>query len=109
MRFFNKRAFSNGAVSEMSSPPIGAPTDEPEARGRRSLTDRLITPKSVGGLVIVGLAVWFILANNAHTRIHFWVVWVTAQLWMVLAGTFVVGMLLGFLIRRRGRDRKQRD
>ena len=92
----------------MSVPPIGTPLDEPEVRRRRSLTDRLVSPKTVGGLLIVALAVWFILANNAHTRIHFWVAWVTAQLWMVLAGTFVVGMLLGFLIGRRGRDRKQR-
>jgi uncharacterized integral membrane protein len=91
-----------------SIPPIGTPLDEPDARQRRSLTERLVTPKTVGGLLIVALAVWFILANNAHTRIHFWVVWVTAQLWMVLAGTFVAGMLLGFLLRRRGRERKQR-
>jgi uncharacterized integral membrane protein len=89
-------------------PPIGAP-DEPEVRQRRSLTERLVTPRSIGGLVVIGLAVWFILANNAHTRIHFWVAWVTAQLWMVLAGTFVVGGLFGFLVGRRGRDRKQRD
>jgi uncharacterized integral membrane protein len=89
-------------------PPIGAP-DEPEVRQGRSLTERLVTPKSIGGLLVIGLATWFILANNAHTRIHFWVAWVTAQLWMVLAGTFVVGGLFGFLVGRRGRDRKQRD
>ena len=90
----------------MSIPPVGAP-DEPETRGQRSLSDRLVTPKSIGGLVVIAVATWFILANTARTRIHFWVIWVSAQLWMVLAGTFVVGMLFGFLIRR-GRDRKQR-
>ncbi len=89
-------------------PPIGAP-DEPVAKPRRSVTQRLATPKVIAGLVIVALAVWFILANTSHTRVHFWVVWVTAQLWITLAGTFLVGMLLGFLMRRRTRDRKQRD
>lgn len=90
-------------------PPVGAP-DEPEVRGRRSLAERLAGPKPVIGALVVGLAVWFILANTSHTRIHFWVFWVTASLWQVLAGTFVVGALLGFLIRRRsGRDRKRRD
>lgn len=89
-------------------PPIGTPSDEPATSGRRSLSERLVGPKPVIGLLIVVATVWFVLANTSHTRIHFWVVWVTAQLWIVLAGTFLVGMLLGFLLRRRTRDRKQR-
>jgi uncharacterized integral membrane protein len=90
-------------------PPVGAPPGEPAVRRRNSLTAWLTRPKTVSGGLIVALTVWFMLANNAHTRIHFWVFWVTAQLWTVLAGTFVVGMVLGFLMRRRTRDRKRRD
>jgi uncharacterized integral membrane protein len=88
-------------------PPVGTPLDEPGVKQRRSVVSRLAGPKVIIGALIVALAVWFILANNSRTRIHFWVVWVTAQLWIVLAGTFVAGMLLGFLMRRRGRDRKR--
>lgn len=88
-----------------SVPPIGAASDEPATRGRRSLGERMVGPKPVIGLLIVAATVWFILANTSHTRIHFWLVWVTAQLWMVLAGTFLAGMVLGFLLRRRTRDR----
>jgi uncharacterized integral membrane protein len=88
-------------------PPIGTPPDEPDATRRRSMASRLTGPKAIIGTLIVALAVWFILVNNSRTRIHFWVVWVTAQLWIVLAGTFVAGVLVGFLMRRRGRDRKR--
>ncbi|MGH3415333.1 MAG: LapA family protein [Actinocrinis sp.] len=90
-------------------PPVGAPTDEPEVRERGSMVERLRSPKTVGGLAVVALAVWFILANTSHTRIHFWFAWVTAQLWMVLAGTFLAGILVGFLTGRRRRERKERD
>jgi uncharacterized integral membrane protein len=88
-------------------PPAGTPLEESGTRRRRSMAGRLATPKVIIGALIVALAVWFILVNNSRTRIHFWVVWVTAQLWIVLAGTFVAGMLLGFLMRRRQRDRKR--
>ena len=90
-------------------PPIGAPIDEPETGRRGSLGDRLRSPKTIIGLLIVGLAVWFILANTSSTRIHFWLAWVTAQLGMVLAGTFVAGMLAGYLMGRRARERRARD
>ena len=89
-------------------PPIGGPPDEAATKRRRSLAERMAGPKPVIGALIVGVAVWFILANTSRTRIHFWVVWVSAPLWGVLVGTFVVGMLFGFLLRRRTRDRKQR-
>ncbi|MBS2961733.1 LapA family protein [Actinocrinis puniceicyclus] len=88
-------------------PPIGARADE-SGTGRRGLGARLRSPKTIAGLVIIALAAWFVLVNTSRTRIHFWVVWVSAQLWLVLAGTFLAGMLAGYLVRRRSRDRKPR-
>lgn len=90
--------------------PIGAPEREPE---RPSLAERLIGPKLVGGVLIVGVAVWFVLVNNSPTRIHLWVAWVTLKLWMVLGGTFLAGILAGYLLRARtgrgGRKKKQEE
>jgi hypothetical protein len=90
-------------------PPIGAPAAEAGTRQRGALAEKLLSPKTIVGLVIVALAVWFVLANNSQTRIHLWVAWVTAKLWIVLAVTFLAGMLAGYLIRRRGAREKRRD
>jgi uncharacterized integral membrane protein len=89
-------------------PPTGAPGAEPEQKPRSALAERLLRPKVITGVVILVLAVWFILANTTHVRIHLWVTWVTAQLWIVLAVDLVAGMLLGFLLGRRNKDRKER-
>jgi hypothetical protein len=97
-------------MAKESYEPIGAPDREPE---RPSLAERLVGPKLIGGGLIVAVAVWFVLVNNSPTRIHFWVVWVTAKLWMVLGGTFLAGLLAGYLLRvrtsRGGRKKKQQQ
>jgi len=90
-------------------PPIGAPAGDAGPKQRGAFAERLLSPKTIIGLLIVALAVWFVLANNSHTRIHLWVVWVTARLWVVLAVTFLAGMLAGYLIRRRGREKQPRE
>jgi uncharacterized integral membrane protein len=89
-------------------PPIGAPAAESGPRRRGAVAGKLLSPKTIIGLLIVALAVWFVLANNSQIRVHLWVAWVTARLWIVLAATFLAGMLAGFLIKRRGRDKDQR-
>jgi hypothetical protein len=90
--------------------PIGAPDREPE---RPSLAERLVGPKLIGGGLIIAVAAWFVLVNNSETRLHLWVVWVTAKLWMVLGGTFLAGMLAGYMLRRRtgrrGRNKQEDD
>ena len=40
-------------------------------------------------------------------RIHLWVTWVSAQLWLVLLATFVAGVLVGFLSNRHRSKRKK--
>jgi hypothetical protein len=90
-------------------PPIGSAPDEVDSRRRGRIAEKLLSPKTITGLLIVALAVWFSLANNSQTRIHLWVAWVTAKLWIVLAVTFLAGMLSGYLIRRRGSREKRRE
>jgi hypothetical protein len=85
-------------------PPVGAPSADSDPRRRGTFAQRLRSPKTIIGLLLVALAVWFVLTNNSHTRIHLWVAWVTARLWIVLALTFAAGMLAGWLIGRRKGD-----
>lgn len=78
------------------------PPPDPRGRGRfATFGDRLLEPKAVLGLIITALALWFIFTNNGEVRIHLWLGWVTARLWVVLLCTFLVGMLTGLLLRRR--------
>ena len=87
-------------------PPVGSP--EPERKRGPRLAERLATPKVfIGGIVTIA-AVWFIIANNAHVRIHLWVVWISARLWLVLLLTFLAGSLVGFLTGRRRRKGERR-
>jgi uncharacterized integral membrane protein len=85
-------------------PPIGSP--EPEGKRGSALAAKLATPKVViGGLISIA-ALWFIIANNSEVRIHLWVTWISARLWVVLLLTFVAGALVGFLTGRRRAKRK---
>lgn len=84
------------------------PTGPPPAEGSR-LADWLARPKVVLGVVLTALAVWFIAVNNEKVRIHFWLVWVTARLWIVLLCVFLGGALAAFLFsRHRGARRAKR-
>ncbi|HEV2634273.1 MAG TPA: hypothetical protein VGX23_03940 [Actinocrinis sp.] len=79
-------------------PPSG---DRASDRSPSALAQRLLHPKAVAGLVIAVLAIWFSLANGAETRVHLWVFWVSARLWLVLLATFAAGFAAGRLLRRR--------
>lgn len=84
-------------------PPVGS--QEPARKRESRLVERLATPKAfIAGLVTIA-AVWFIIANNSQVRIHLWLTWVSARLWVVLLLTFLAGALVGFLMGRRRRDR----
>jgi hypothetical protein len=92
-----------------NTPPPTPPTGTGHKPDRRSakdvLGDRLASPKAALGALITIIAIWFIIANNTHVRIHLWVTWVSARLWVVLLLTFVAGALVGYLFARRRRRR----
>jgi len=82
---------------------------EPERKRDSGLVERLASPKVfIGGLVTIA-AVWFIIANNSQVRIHLWVTWVSAPLWLVLLLVFLAGGLVGFLAGRRNRSRSRKS
>ena len=82
-------------------PPVGTPEQGPQRTRGDALREKLVTPKVIIGVVITALAMWFIFANTTTVRIHLWVAWVDAQLWVVLLLTFVAGALVGYLFARR--------
>lgn len=85
-----------------------SPYDQPpEHGGRGALAERLSSPKVFIGGIITIAAIWFIIANNSRVRIHLWLTWVSARLWMVLLLTFVAGALVGYLFARRRARRRE--
>ena len=89
-------------------PPGGSP-QPPRRSTQDRISDQLAKPKVVIGGLIAIAALWFIIANNSRVRIHLWVAWVSARLWVVLLLTFLAGAALGYLGRRRGKagDRRR--
>ncbi|MFJ5116218.1 LapA family protein [Kitasatospora sp. NPDC088548] len=63
-----------------------------------------IPTRYIGIGVIVVLAVWFLFANLDKVKIQFWVLTVTAPLWIALLATLLAGGALGWLLKgRRGK------
>lgn len=52
-------------------------------------------------LILVGIAAIFVVQNRERVDVH--VLWVTVDspMWFILVIIFVVGMLIGVLLRRR--------
>ncbi|MFI8091016.1 lipopolysaccharide assembly protein LapA domain-containing protein [Streptomyces sp. NPDC086080] len=57
--------------------------------------------RTIGFVVLAGLAIWFIAANTKSVTIRLWIPTVTLPLWSVLTVTLLVGMVLGLLVARR--------
>ncbi|MFH8619344.1 DUF1049 domain-containing protein [Streptomyces sp. NPDC017979] len=57
--------------------------------------------RTIGFVLLVALAIWFIAANTGSVTIRLWIPTVTLPLWSVLTVTLVVGVVLGLLIARR--------
>lgn len=89
-------------------PPAGSPQNPSPRRSKGDkVADALARPKVALGALITIAAVWFIIANNTRVRIRLWVVWVSAQMWVVLLLTFVAGAILGLLFARHRRKARR--
>lgn len=66
---------------------------------------RVVRLRTIGSLLIVAAAIWFIAANTASVTVRLWVPTITLPLWSVLTVTFLAGLLLGLLVVHR-RDRR---
>ncbi|MFD7325966.1 LapA family protein [Streptomyces sp. NPDC059875] len=83
-------------MARKTAPPHPPPTLSVKGRDMRLRT--------IGFVVLAGLAIWFIAANTGSVTIKLWVSDVTLPLWAVLTVTLLVGVVLGaFLARRRAR------
>jgi uncharacterized integral membrane protein len=90
----------------VNSPPSGQPWSPgtpdatPPAAARRNLRP---SAKTILALVIAAAVIWFAFANTRQTQITFWLKTISAPMWIVLLGTFLAGLLTGWLVRRRRR------
>ncbi|MGI5446916.1 DUF1049 domain-containing protein [Streptomyces sp. CA-243310] len=57
--------------------------------------------RTLGFILLVALAIWFIAANTGSVTVRMWIPTVTIPLWAVLTVTLLVGIVLGLVIARR--------
>ncbi|MBJ6636122.1 DUF1049 domain-containing protein [Streptomyces coelicolor] len=57
--------------------------------------------RTIGFVLLAGLAIWFIAVNTKSVTIRLWVPTVTLPLWGVLTVTLLVGVVLGLLVAHR--------
>ncbi|MEU2673703.1 DUF1049 domain-containing protein [Streptomyces sp. NPDC007164] len=79
-------------------------TSGPQAPPTLTVRGRNVRIRTIGIVVLMGLAIWFIAVNTGSVAIRLWVPVVALPLWAVLAATLVAGVVLGaYLARRRAR------
>jgi len=82
-------------------------TDGDPVTGTAKRGGLAISPKAIGIVVILAAAVWFILVNRGRASIYLWVPRVSAPMWLVLAITYLAGLVTGLLVMvRRGKKQK---
>lgn len=67
-----------------------------------------VSPRVLVGALLVALSVWFVLINTRSVRIHFWVFWAQAPMWLVLVVALLVGAAASWLFQRRRRQDRPR-
>ncbi|MGW5386709.1 lipopolysaccharide assembly protein LapA domain-containing protein [Nocardia sp. NPDC003963] len=73
-----------------------------ERAPKPSLLSR-ITVNQWLALALTVVAVIFIIENRDHVEINFLPVTVSSPMWLILLIMFLIGLVAGLLIRRRGR------
>ena len=76
------------------------------ALARRRRRTRLVRSAGIGVLVL--LALWFVLDNAQSVDVRFWGVHTHPRLIWVIAGCLVIGGLIGLLVGRPARRRRDR-
>jgi uncharacterized integral membrane protein len=89
-------------MTQQTPPPSPPPASSP-----RTAADKVDRSRLIGGIVIAVVAIWFIIANRRDAKITFWFATVSAPVWLVLAGTFLTGMLASLLFTRSRRRKNQ--
>ncbi|MFJ1828623.1 LapA family protein, partial [Streptomyces sp. NPDC088178] len=66
-----------------------------------SVKGRDVRIRTIGLVVLAGLAIWFIAVNTESVGIRLWVTTVTLPLWAVLTVTLLVGLIMGGILAHR--------
>jgi uncharacterized integral membrane protein len=80
-----------------------------EERPERSKQERTFTGKVVLWVVVAVLVIILILQNNRDVRVELYLWDVTISLWVLLLGTLLVGMFLGWALPKLRRGRRDDD
>ncbi|MGW1108997.1 LapA family protein [Streptomyces sp. NPDC002540] len=76
-------------------------TSRPHAPPTLSVKGRDVRIRTIGLVVLAGLAIWFIAVNTESVGIRLWVTTLTLPLWAVLTVTLLVGLIMGGILAHR--------
>ncbi|MFJ5723695.1 LapA family protein [Streptomyces sp. NPDC093149] len=76
-------------------------TSRPHAPPTLSVKGRDVRIRTIGLVVLAGLAIWFIAVNTESVGIRLWVTTLTLPLWAVLTVTLLVGLIMGGVLAHR--------
>jgi uncharacterized integral membrane protein len=82
--------------------------DESPAPDQRRIGGVPVRPKTVALAVLAALAIWFIAINTGSVKIHLYFSAVMAPMWIALAVTLVVGVLIGWFASYRAARKRTR-
>jgi len=90
-----------------SDPAQRQTTTPPERKGARRISRRF-QAKTLAAIAVAALLIALGIANNQKVEVHFLVGTRDTPLVIVIAIVFVLGFLVGMLIRRRSRRPRKR-
>jgi len=80
-------------------------TQQPKVAGKSA--PKKVPVRLIVALVLVALALTFTLQNRQTTEIHVFTTTISGPLWAALVGMLVIGLLVGFLLDRVARGKRQ--
>jgi len=93
---------SEPPASQPAPPKPPLPLQRAPRARQRWREPPVLTPRRVTAVVVGAFAVVFVAENTRGVKVRLLIPEVTLPLWTVFAGAFVLGIILGVLVWRRG-------
>jgi uncharacterized integral membrane protein len=86
-----------------TEPPVPPPTASQQASAEGKRRRLRISTKQIVVVLIAAAVLWFALVNTRDVPITVWAHTTKAAEWLVVICSFLAGVIVGYLVRRRRR------